>query len=263
MIVRDQVLETATTFSGLDDFGDVPFLEPLDVLIDSFTPRCAGRGCGGGARGRDAHRRAGEAPASRRRPKALPGDRRRGDHRTDRSSSVSRARARPICTRSSRVSRVSGHRCSGRCRPRHRRPSAQPSTPIRASPRSRPRSSAARRDAGAPPDVGDPAGAVQPAVRLDVHQPGVDGVVRHPLVPATGSSMPTTRLPTRAPPHAAALAVAQSRPVGAQVPEAPALPRRVARPVPGRGADLDASRSGRRAAVRGEPHRLHARVQHP
>jgi hypothetical protein len=37
MIVRDQLLEDATRFSGLDDFGDVPFLEALDALVDSFN----------------------------------------------------------------------------------------------------------------------------------------------------------------------------------------------------------------------------------
>src|SRR5436309_798557 len=37
MIVRDRLLDDATTLSGLDDYGDVPFLEALDALIDSFT----------------------------------------------------------------------------------------------------------------------------------------------------------------------------------------------------------------------------------
>ena len=58
-----------------------------------------------------------------------------------------------------------------------------------------------------------------------------------------------------APPDAAAAAVAQPGPVGPQVPEAPALARCVARPVPGCGADLDPSRPGRGAAIGGEPHR--------
>jgi hypothetical protein len=37
MIVRDQQLEDATKLSGLDDFGDLPFLEALDALVDSFN----------------------------------------------------------------------------------------------------------------------------------------------------------------------------------------------------------------------------------
>ena len=37
MIVRDELLDQATTASGLDDFGDVPFLEALDALVDSLN----------------------------------------------------------------------------------------------------------------------------------------------------------------------------------------------------------------------------------
>ena len=37
MIVRDQLLDQATALSGLDDFGDVPFLEALDALVDSLN----------------------------------------------------------------------------------------------------------------------------------------------------------------------------------------------------------------------------------
>ncbi|HXY93361.1 MAG TPA: sulfotransferase [Acidimicrobiia bacterium] len=37
MIVRDDLLTRATELSGLDDVGDVPFLEALDVLVDSFN----------------------------------------------------------------------------------------------------------------------------------------------------------------------------------------------------------------------------------
>jgi Sulfotransferase family len=37
MIVRDQLLEDATKLTGLDDYGDVPFLDALDALVDSFT----------------------------------------------------------------------------------------------------------------------------------------------------------------------------------------------------------------------------------
>jgi hypothetical protein len=37
LIVRDQLLDQATSTSGLDDFGDVPFLEALDALIDSLN----------------------------------------------------------------------------------------------------------------------------------------------------------------------------------------------------------------------------------
>src|SRR5450755_4052630 len=37
MILRDQLLEDATKFSGFDDFGDVPFLAALDALVDSFN----------------------------------------------------------------------------------------------------------------------------------------------------------------------------------------------------------------------------------
>jgi hypothetical protein len=36
-IVRDQLLEAACESSGLDDFGDVPFLEALEVLVDSYN----------------------------------------------------------------------------------------------------------------------------------------------------------------------------------------------------------------------------------
>ena len=37
MIVRDDLLHDAEKISGLDDFGDVPFREALDVLVDSFN----------------------------------------------------------------------------------------------------------------------------------------------------------------------------------------------------------------------------------
>jgi hypothetical protein len=37
MIVRDQLLEDATKLTGLDEYGDVPFLDALDALVDSFT----------------------------------------------------------------------------------------------------------------------------------------------------------------------------------------------------------------------------------
>jgi Sulfotransferase family len=37
MIARDQLLDDATSTSGLDDVGDVPFLEALDALVDSFN----------------------------------------------------------------------------------------------------------------------------------------------------------------------------------------------------------------------------------
>jgi hypothetical protein len=37
MIARDQQLEDATKLSGLDNFGDLPFLEALDALVDSFN----------------------------------------------------------------------------------------------------------------------------------------------------------------------------------------------------------------------------------
>ena len=36
MIVRDQLLADARARTGLDDFGDVPFLDALDALLDSF-----------------------------------------------------------------------------------------------------------------------------------------------------------------------------------------------------------------------------------
>jgi Sulfotransferase family len=36
VIVRDQLLDDAQRRSGLDDFGDVPFLEALDAVVDSF-----------------------------------------------------------------------------------------------------------------------------------------------------------------------------------------------------------------------------------
>ena len=37
MIVRDELLEQATALGGLDDFGDVPFLDALDALVDSLN----------------------------------------------------------------------------------------------------------------------------------------------------------------------------------------------------------------------------------
>ena len=37
MIVRDQLLEAATKSTALDDYGDVPFVEALDALVDSLN----------------------------------------------------------------------------------------------------------------------------------------------------------------------------------------------------------------------------------
>src|SRR5262245_10898715 len=37
MIVRDQLLADAASLTGLDDFGDVPFLEALDAVVDSMN----------------------------------------------------------------------------------------------------------------------------------------------------------------------------------------------------------------------------------
>jgi hypothetical protein len=37
MIVRDQVLDGARNFTGLDDLGDVPFLEALDAFADALN----------------------------------------------------------------------------------------------------------------------------------------------------------------------------------------------------------------------------------
>jgi hypothetical protein len=34
---RDELLTTASAQTGLDDFGDIPFLEPLDVLVESLN----------------------------------------------------------------------------------------------------------------------------------------------------------------------------------------------------------------------------------
>ena len=34
---RDQMMSAASQATGLDDFGDIPFLEPLDVLVDSMN----------------------------------------------------------------------------------------------------------------------------------------------------------------------------------------------------------------------------------
>ncbi|MEX1006787.1 MAG: sulfotransferase [Acidimicrobiia bacterium] len=34
---RDELIETARAETGLDDFGDVPFIGPLDVLIESLN----------------------------------------------------------------------------------------------------------------------------------------------------------------------------------------------------------------------------------
>jgi Sulfotransferase family len=36
-IVRDQLLDDACEGTGLDDFGDVPYLDALDVLVDSYN----------------------------------------------------------------------------------------------------------------------------------------------------------------------------------------------------------------------------------
>jgi hypothetical protein len=36
-IVRDQLLDDAREAAGLDDIGDVPFLEALDVLVHSYN----------------------------------------------------------------------------------------------------------------------------------------------------------------------------------------------------------------------------------
>jgi len=35
-VERDKLLDTARAQTGLDDFGDIPFLEPLDVLVESL-----------------------------------------------------------------------------------------------------------------------------------------------------------------------------------------------------------------------------------
>lgn len=37
MIVRDQLLDDARALSGLDDLGDIPFVEALDALVDSLN----------------------------------------------------------------------------------------------------------------------------------------------------------------------------------------------------------------------------------
>jgi hypothetical protein len=37
VIVRDQLLDQATSAASLDDFGDVPFLDALDALVDSLN----------------------------------------------------------------------------------------------------------------------------------------------------------------------------------------------------------------------------------
>jgi hypothetical protein len=36
-IVRDQLLDDACEAAGLGDFGDVPFLEALDALVESYN----------------------------------------------------------------------------------------------------------------------------------------------------------------------------------------------------------------------------------
>ena len=77
MIVRDQLLDQATTATGLDDFGDVPFLEALDALVDSLNRDATRRRRGAGRRRRDDHRHPREAAAPRRRPQAVPRDRAR------------------------------------------------------------------------------------------------------------------------------------------------------------------------------------------
>ena len=37
MIVRDQLLDAAVALTGLDDWGEVPFLVPLTVLVDALN----------------------------------------------------------------------------------------------------------------------------------------------------------------------------------------------------------------------------------
>ena len=37
MIHRDRLLSDAVTLTGLGEFGDVPFVEALDALVDSFN----------------------------------------------------------------------------------------------------------------------------------------------------------------------------------------------------------------------------------
>src|SRR3954463_9519995 len=49
MIVRDQLLDAAVALAGLDDWGEVPFLEPLTVLVDALN-REAGLAADGEAR---------------------------------------------------------------------------------------------------------------------------------------------------------------------------------------------------------------------
>ena len=37
MIVRDELCDNATKQSGLDDFGDVPFVDALDAIVDALN----------------------------------------------------------------------------------------------------------------------------------------------------------------------------------------------------------------------------------
>ncbi len=43
---RNELMSVATTQTGLDDFGDIPFHEPLDVLIDTYCAPVYSACCG-------------------------------------------------------------------------------------------------------------------------------------------------------------------------------------------------------------------------
>ena len=263
-IVRDQLLQAACEATGFDDFGDVPFLDPLDVLIDSLE--------------RDAHvdgRSVGIAPsrcspgcsssasASSTTARSTPRSPTKSSTRRS-SSSASPVRGRRTCTRCWRASTACGRRSSGRCRCLRRRPT--------------------RATFDTDPRIA--------TVQAMVDQMPAEMLVRHPMSATRPSSatllndwsfinqawMASFDIPSYrdwfldadyAPAYEAHrrtlqhLQWQQPRPVGAQVPEAPAVARRAARRLPRRGADLDASRPRHGRAVRGEPHRLHAPVNTP
>ena len=207
-IARDQLLDAACEATGLDDFGDVPFLEALDVLVDSFNHDVDLVERRGQRRRRDAHRSARQAAPPRRRPHAVPRD--RGGAVTAPVFIVGQPRSGSTHLHAL-LACVEGVRA-----PRSWEMSAPSPPPERETYDTDPRIATVqaaidqmpRGDAGATPDVGDPTRAVQRPVRLDLHQPGVDGVLRHPFVPRL---VPRRRLHAHvrgASPHAAAPAVA-------------------------------------------------------
>ena len=183
-IVRDQLLDAACEATGLDDFGDVPFLErarrarrtrstTTSIWPDPWAMRSS--------RWSPAPRQA--APAGRSTERGTRRSRRRlvaapifivGQPR----SGSTHLHALLACVDGVRAPRQLGDdgavTAAGARDVRDRSPHRHDAGGDRPD---------ARRDAGATSDVGDPPRAVQRPVRLDLHQPGLDGLVRHPFVP--------------------------------------------------------------------------------